>query len=1318
MQAVRPRFLRPPARLIKIALAFLLAMGLIPLSLCSPPTRRAFAADQVHLEIGGQIPYAGYSTARMTANGAPAICAQPSKLTPPAGAYARQDLMIGYVGNPEWREAERGHLRALLYFGPGSYGFDPAIWPSTWYDGSPMTYDRYLVCLHIMISTRYSYDFNKATYGCDDDFKEWALYNLTGQLTETETVPGFDDTTTGKIYANGWRVPAAFSAYAIATGPGNQIVLSFDNVGRIALQKESAEPSLTQDNGCYRLGGASYRITDASGLPVATLVTDDDGRAASGDLAPGVYRVQEVTPPDGYALDPVVYSVTVMPGQTTAVGTGGLVFDEPCYDPASLWLAKHDADTGAARPQGAGSLAGAEFSFDFYPGHYATAQEARESGAPLRSWTFRTDEDGRVLPDEAHRVAGDELFRNAAGSPVLPLGTLLIEETRAPAGYLPDPTTHVRQITGAGIAQEVSSYRHPVVSEPVIRGGVRVEKRDRETGRPSPLGSANLNASFEIVNANDRPVSVEGVCYDPGQVVKRLTAAGGEAQTGAECLPFGTYRIREVMPGDGYLLTDGAPRTFSIEENGVIVDPFLAKESFKNLVRRGDLDFVKAREGTMDRLAGVPFRLTSQTTGESHILVTDENGFASTAASWNPHTQRTNANDARGPGDYDAAAGIWFGAGTSPDDARGALPFDAYTLEELPCKANAGLVLVTIPDIVIARDSHTVALGTIVDGEPDDATPYLATAASDELDGDKQVIADVEATVVDRVEYAGLDIGGTYRLSGVLVDRTTGEPALVDGQPIAAERVLVPAAKRGTASLTYRFNALKLGSCELVAFERLYDQDGRLVASHEDPDDFGQAVRVIEPSASSLATADGDKVLAADPEASVSDAVSFANLVPGAEYAIRGTLVSRATGAPLAVAESSLVTDTGHGSATVTFAFDASELAAGEELVAFETICRGEEVAASDADIDDEDQTVVVERPSLTTLAVDGADGDKRVVASRRSLVADIVGYEGLVPGREYLLRGSLRLCDEDGGDAGPLRDGDGAPVAAELAFVPEEPSGTVELPLAFDSLALAGRKLVVFEALYRGEVLMAAHEDIADERQAVRVVPSVLTTQALDGADGDRSIEPAGSAAVVDRVIAYDVVPGEPYSVVGLLVDKEAARSLLAADAPPAPAPQAPEDDSADPAAPGSDNGRPGPDAPTPGSLKACATALDACVAHGTARVVAEGPDLEAQVVYDLDATSLAGRDLVALAFLFCGDDLVAAEHDLDCVEQTVTVSDRGEPPGAPAAPGAPRPRSSDEGGAPLAKTGDEAPIAATALVAAVACIAASAAARRAWRR
>ena len=108
----------------------------------------------------------------------------------------------------------------------------------------------------------------------------------------------------------------------------------------------------------------------------------------------------------------------------------------------------------------------------------------------------------------------------------------------------------------------------------------------------------------------------------------------------------------------------------------------------------------------MSRLAGVPFRITSETTGESHVIVTDENGYASTAAEWNKHTHKTNANDTAAEEDLDSEAGIWFGLAkdgkTVPaNDKLGALPYDTYTVEELRCAANEGFVLVKIEGITV-----------------------------------------------------------------------------------------------------------------------------------------------------------------------------------------------------------------------------------------------------------------------------------------------------------------------------------------------------------------------------------------------------------------------------------------------------------------------------------------------------------------------------------------------------------------------------------------------------------------------------------------
>ena len=67
--------------------------------------------------------------------------------------------------------------------------------------------------------------------------------------------------------------------------------------------------------------------------------------------------------------------------------------------------------------------------------------------------------------------------------------------------------------------------------------------------------------------------------------------------------------------------------------------------------------------------------------------MTDENGEVNTEASWNKHSYNTNGNDS---GNYDPANGIWFGINAPVNDEVGALPYDDYTIEELPCDKNTG----------------------------------------------------------------------------------------------------------------------------------------------------------------------------------------------------------------------------------------------------------------------------------------------------------------------------------------------------------------------------------------------------------------------------------------------------------------------------------------------------------------------------------------------------------------------------------------------------------------------------------------------------
>ena len=191
-------------------------------------------------------------------------------------------------------------------------------------------------------------------------------------------------------------------------------------------------------------------------------------------------------------------------------------------------------------------------------------------------------------------------------------------------------------------------------------------------------------------------------------------------------------------------------------------------------VKRGDLEFVKVSDGDLKRLEGVPFTITSLTTGESHTIVTDKNGYASTAASWNRHSHNTNAGKT-------SEDGIWFGT-SKPDDTKGALIYDDYEIAEQRCKANEGMDLLKVK-VSIYRDSVTIPMGTMTDDRIE-----IETTAKDAKSGTHFGKPEGKVTIVDTLEYKGLKKGETYKLTGTLMNKETGKPFMVNGKPVTAEK--------------------------------------------------------------------------------------------------------------------------------------------------------------------------------------------------------------------------------------------------------------------------------------------------------------------------------------------------------------------------------------------------------------------------------------------------------------------------------------------------------------------------------------------------
>lgn len=533
-------------------------------------------------------------------------------------------------------------------------------------------------------------------------------------------------------------------------GGHGKVYASFDvyrgleDAGRIRLQKSSALPAATEGNPSYSLAGAEYAVCDADGSQVATLVTDESGAAGpTGDLPSGTYTVRETKAPEGFSLDPGTYTVELGSG-TWDEGREVLVTPDPeaPLTAASVEVRKHDSETGEGSPQGGASLAGAELLVE----HYAVDPDSVDDPSDLDGLEHDmgavavTGEDGRAEVSSMTAADGTEV-------PGVPLGVLLVAERKAPEGYLASGERFLLKVSsGDDATVEVSNEAD--FAEDVARGGVRVEKRDLETGESAPQGGASVDgAVFEVVNASASPVTVGGEEVAPGEVALTLETEGGSAESAPDALPYGDYLVREVEAPEGYLGTD-AEVPFSISKDGEVVE-LTGERAVANQVRRGDLELVKVSDGDLSRMAGVPFRVTSATTGESHVVVTDANGCASTAASWAPHTASTNANDRASEGSWDPSAGVWFGT-SEPDDSKGALPYDTYEVEELPCASNEGKELLGPIEVRVYRDAVTVDLGTLTNDDlPRTVVSKRSVTGGDELPGATLRVYDADGELVE-----------------------------------------------------------------------------------------------------------------------------------------------------------------------------------------------------------------------------------------------------------------------------------------------------------------------------------------------------------------------------------------------------------------------------------------------------------------------------------------------------------------------------------------------------------------------------------------
>lgn len=402
-----------------------------------------------------------------------------------------------------------------------------------------------------------------------------------------------------------------------------------DRLIKIQLQKTSANPELTKDNSCYSLAGTEYSIytdkscskssyfsfirTDANGFGVYGDGLDSKGNHVGSDVANKIYYAKETKAPKGYKLDTTVYTFKDS-GKKTVDGVSIYSItcsDKPSADPVTVLLKKQDSKTGQATAR----LAGAEFTINYYAGTYKNEDELKDVNA-TRSWVVRTNENGLALLHKDFLVSGDS-FYEVNGEVYLPLGTITIQESKAPENYELNPNLYIGQITEeGGLGWLTTNLLTPegqliVPESETVRGGLSIHKSSDDAIIKDIWFRITSDNGYSKDVATNSMGTIEladlDIFNDNNEYVKYTIEELGFKDAN------GNYYIPKRYKTEG-------PKTVTLKNDGTVT------VSFNNSIDTVGLNIIKNAEDK--NVSGIYFKVTAST-GKEYTVVSDENGKAS-----------------------------------------------------------------------------------------------------------------------------------------------------------------------------------------------------------------------------------------------------------------------------------------------------------------------------------------------------------------------------------------------------------------------------------------------------------------------------------------------------------------------------------------------------------------------------------------------------------------------------------------------------------------------------------------------------------------
>lgn len=914
--------------------------------------------------------------------------------------------------------------------------------------------------------------------------------------------------------------------------------------GEAKVIKKSANESLTNGNSCYSLEGAEFALIDSNGKQVATAKTNAKGVADFGKVDAGTYKVKEISAPEGFELNTEMPSIKVEPEKTAEV----TMTDEPLNDPAVITINKVDSEGNKDTSK---DLSGTEFTVKYYNKIYEKESDLPEKAT--KTWVIKAikrtvggKDIYRAQLSETCKVKGDDFYLDANGSPILPLGTITIEETSAVKGYNKDNnfTNGDVSVKGKffGTIQKkgdavVLHYGDTVIAEDgftasddIIRGDLHFYKIDDD-------GSAMANIPFLITNNETKESHVvlsnkDGVVdtseiahttntngldkYQDGKKITDESKLSGQYGTwfgdgtvnkDRGALQYGTYSIRELACKGNYgkdlietTVTVDSEKT-NVSLNPQVNHTIVLKTTAKDTTTGTHSVPVGEKAIVVDTVKYSGLKVGRTYTLKGQLVRKDDRSVIATGE------QTFTAEKSSG------TVNITFGFESSKLKGKSLVAFEHLYWDGIEVQAHED----------INDTDQTVTI------------PSLKTVAKDDATADQSGVRSKNDKITDTVSYTGLAYDKEYVVRGTLVNQSTGKALTgADGKAITASKNFHVHSKEGSGSVdvTFNWDSSDFEGTAVIT-QTMYlvndDKSETKVAEATDLSDANEMVYYpsIRTNAADSQTKDHVGLVG---QTTIIDHVTYKNLIPGKEYTVSGKLMDKDTGKALLVNGKEITATTTFkptakdGTVDLTYKLDASVLE-DKTVVVFEDLIHNKINVTSHADINDEEQSV--HYPKVRTTAKDHSTKDDVGTSSKEARLVDTVSYSNLIVGQKYTIKGTL--MDKETGKA---IEQNGKAVTAETSFTATAAQGSVDLTFVYDSSVLEGKTTVAYEKLYHNEKDVARHEDINDAGQTVQI-PKIQTT-ATSVETGDQ-VGTIGKEVQITDVVSYkNLVVGKEYTISG----------------------------------------------------------------------------------------------------------------------------------------------------------------------------------------